>query len=671
MGRYQLIEPNPTPSRFVVVGTTDPNYADVFFNAVMKGASNLADTTINAPENIYNIGKAAYGTIGNKFLGLPAENMPSAEQPPARVTNWMYKNGLLSTDNDPVDMPGHLIDFTGQVFGGGGINPASVARAGTKYGVMAAAKNFATQAGTATAASIGGGAAGEAADYLSDNNPYLGAVARFTGSMLGGAPFVMRNTPGQIASVSIRSLSDEQLQRAQALVDESYRNGSPITGAEAVAQVTGQNPLQDVQRVVEKSATGGPVMVPFMAARPANNTAMVSNTLDQIAPLPNNFGQTAPVLGETAQNAISDARGNVTAAVKPYYDAASSQPLSPDLIAKTVTRIDGLLDPATGTIPAESAAGKELTRLRAQLMPNGRPLTNYGQADMIYKEFRDRLSAEPLDPTAVQKTAQGTIKPIVGLLGNELENSNMALALGRGYYKNLTGANVDPLVNGPVGLLGKPDSLTMQQAHDVLMPTNPQALNEPIIKDTVATLNKQNPDAVRNFVRQNLQSIFDETSQRLVSGENQWGGAKYVAVVNGNPQQAKNLQALIESLPNGQGAYAGFRKMLDILEAQGKRQATGSQTTFNSQIADQLSGGGPIGTVLAKSLSPDKFLRWADEAYQGFKYGQNTDLMARTLTDPKSVEKLKELAQLAPDSPKAQVLAYSLLAAGRANYVQP
>jgi hypothetical protein len=222
---------------------------------------------------------------------------------------------------------------------------------------------------------------------------------------------------------------------------------------------------------------------------------------------------------------------------------------------------------------------------------------------------------------------------------------------------------VNPMQESPVGDIAATRGITaeaaMRQQSEILMPQAPRALDPMTIKRTVATLNTQDPQAATNFVRQNLQAIFNESAQNLSGGANQWGGAKFAAQIAGNPQQKANLKALVEAA-GGKGTWAGFNRLLDVLEAQGKRQAPGSQTAFNQQIQSNLSVGG-VGTVPASIASPSKAMSVIGQAYDNFRFGKNTEQMAQILTDPRSVQLMKKLALETPVSSRATALTTQIL----------
>jgi hypothetical protein len=102
--------------------------------------------------------------------------------------------------------------------------------------------------------------------------------------------------------------------------------------------------------------------------------------------------------------------------------------------------------------------------------------------------------------------------------------------------------------------------------------------------------------------------------------------------------------------------------MLEVLEAQGKRQAPGSQTTFNTTIQRDLSAGGMASNAVAAAGSPTRLMSFISDTVDNIRYGRNTDQMARILTDPRSVDLMRQLAKEAPTSARAAALTGQILA---------
>ena len=138
--------------------------------------------------------------------------------------------------------------------------------------------------------------------------------------------------------------------------------------------------------------------------------------------------------------------------------------------------------------------------------------------------------------------------------------------------------------------------------------------------------------------------------------QNQFGGAKFSSQITGNEGQKANLQALVESSA-GKQTWNGFNNMLEVLNAQGQRMPAGSATSFNNMITQEMESGGK--GAFAKWVT--SLPTMAKEGIQAWELGNNSAMLAKMLTDPKSVEKLNELAKVKPDSKAARSIVNSVV----------
>ncbi len=219
---------------------------------------------------------------------------------------------------------------------------------------------------------------------------------------------------------------------------------------------------------------------------------------------------------------------------------------------------------------------------------------------------------------------------------------------------------------GPAGGPRPSGETMMVQQSNILQPSAPRALDPLTIRDTVRSLNTKDPEIAKQWTRQNLEGLFNEAAQNNVGGANQWGGAKFASQIAGNPAQKENLQALVEAT-GGKRAWAGFERMLDVMEAQGKRLPAGSNTARDLRTAENLSASGLGGAPAAASTTLGMG-RIIYEWYQNFRFGKNSEEMAKILTDQKSVDLMRELARHHPESVRATALVGAIVsgnAAGR------
>lgn len=195
----------------------------------------------------------------------------------------------------------------------------------------------------------------------------------------------------------------------------------------------------------------------------------------------------------------------------------------------------------------------------------------------------------------------------------------------------------------PVGRLARND-LRTQQAVEALFPANPLPNSEREIERTVGQLAAANPWAARQLVRIHAESVFNEATQKNMPGVNQMGGAKFAAVLAGNPQQATNLASAVRALPNGNVLADGFGRFIDVLEATGKRQAVGSRTAYNAEELRGMSAGKKA-EVLAKMATGNVLAlsRKVEEAMQRWRLGRNLDELGRLFSDPNAAPAFRGL----------------------------
>lgn len=562
--------------------------------------------------------------VFNKRLDIPQLPLPS--EPILRGVDKAYDavTGGEGGIYKPQTGAGRIADFTTQMVAtGGSMAPRAIAQ-GLVSGVA-------------------GGGAGELARTVSDN-PWVVGGAQVAGALAGAAPFMLRGVPAANIDKALRNVTPEQMAQAQSLMDRAASMGTPITGAEAIAQVTGKNTLQDIQRVVEQSPKGGSVLQNVMNARPeANRSAFTAATDEAAGAIPATPSRTPVALQEAAAGAITDARRSGNAAAKEAYDAAR-QNIIPEQQWMSLVE-----DPAVKKALSAVRTAPEWGAAKA-------PPGSIEWLDSAKRWLDSKLQARDITPSEA-RIWQGARDKIVQVADAE----SPAYEAARQIVARNRREVVQPMVESPVGDLAKTKGMPlnaeqlMTRQSEVLMPTAPRALDPQTIRTAVQQISAKDPEAARAFVRQNLEAIFSEATQANVGGANQWGGAKFAAQIAGNPAQEKNLAALIDSA-SGKGTYAGFRNFLEVMEAQGKRHAPGSMTEFNRQTAGALSSAG-AGAVPAAAVSPGRASTLIYDWYQNFRYGKNTQEMAKILTDPDSVMLMKELARTKPDTALARMIA--------------
>jgi hypothetical protein len=474
---------------------------------------------------------------------------------------------------------------------------------------------------------------------------------------------------------------------AQARLVASRAAGAPLTSAEAVLQETGgASRVGDIQRVVEQTPEGAAIMRPFMAERPAQTEALGRSTFDQITPAGVDPYQVPPKVQAASDAGVSEANAARTAAVDPLYKAAATDKVPVADMESFLTRIDrmiasdktGIMGPELAQLRARLTETAGKPRVPAQRIPTTTPtgatiyktvpavpptprvpVTDIENLDRARKFFRDRLSLPQWAQNATSKEEGAKIQSLLGELRQKMVSSSPDFAAGKTLYQNITENTFTPLVLSPTGQLAAAETFPKQAA--ILFNPNPLPGSERAIGQAVRQVAKVDEDAAAQLVRMHLEKTFNEATQSNIPGANQWGGPKFAATVMGNPQQAKNLEAVIRALPKGDLKWRAFRNGMDILEGMGKRQYVGSQTAFNSWIRNEMEHGNPGMEALVAAASPGQWPSLVTRIYRRITFDRKTAELARAFTEG-SVADLKRIAQAGRRSFQGQAAMIGALA---------
>lgn len=446
-------------------------------------------------------------------------------------------------------------------------------------------------------------------------------------------------------SQSLDNVTPQQIDQARALFNQARQMGAPISQAEALQAVTnGSTKLGDLQHTVE--GMGG--MKQFYAQRPAQNEAVVRRSLDTIAPPNVDPSQIGPAAGTAAENIVTGIRGAINNYTRPMYEAGGRH-LVPENVHAAFMQ-DPLFVQTARTIRNDPALNAVV-----QNAPD-RSVRFY---DAVAKELEQRSTnaAQPLNPQANQ-----TVAAVTGRMGGDLKDvgivSERAATGGPSAYEaalanqaRLREQYLQPVLNGPIGKIAGRDTTT-NAAVEALFPSNPLASSADEIGQTMRALSRQRPGIANDLVRNHAEMTFNEAAQRLASGgPNQSGGAKFAAVLRGNSQQAANLEAAVRALPGGDQIWTGFDRVLNVMEAQQFRQATGSRTAFKIPGVEDLKGGGVLNNAAQVGAGAGiPIAKKIGNAIQNWNVGRNLDELSRILTTPEGSEILRQIARTPPNS---------------------
>ena len=482
---------------------------------------------------------------------------------------------------------------------------------------------------------------------------------------VGGMAALRPRTAGQTVARAVGELDPAVYQQAQDLMDDAARMSVRLTGDEAIQQVTGgATRLSELRRVVENSRGGGDVLKPLMAERPAQVGVAGRANIDAMAPQPLDPTQTGLRVNRAATGEIADTQAATNAATRPAYDAATAQRVGPQvhdalmsdpLYARTMEEVrnNPALNRTIENLPPDSVGVIDLVQRRMrESAENARVPGQANSGNLIAANFEDARTA----PLAAADMATG------GPQGS--------YATAREAQARLRQTQLEPLTAGPVGRLAGTEDAAAQSAG--LLPSAPKVSGaEAGVADTVRRVAARDPEAAQSLIRGHVRSAFDEATQDLATGANQFGGSKFASIIAGNTQQSANLEAAVRALPQGNQRWDGFRRMLDVMEATGKRPQVGSATAFNQEIQRELKQGGIVGDAAqAVKTGGTSLIKRFNEFKEQMDLGRNTTQIANLLSRPDSARVLGQLARTPPTAQRAQILALRLSYMGRQGSTQ-
>lgn len=629
-------------------------------NALVRGVAGL----VGLPRDTAEHYRATQGAILGAFLDpaevaavmeaqrriSPMSMLPTSQQ----VADWLRRQTGVE-DVRARTLPGRLAEAATE-FAAGSLIPGG--------GAAGLARNVAAGA----ASGLLSEAAGEAA-----RGSALEPVARVAGALApagaGAAARAVRNPVARDAAEALARFTPQQVDAAQTLMRQAEAMGSPITLAEALQQVTGgvSRELRGLQDVAQTSVGGRRVMDPFLDRREAGAVAAAERFAAPLAP----SGPDAPMVPVRVQEAAAEevraAYRARSEAVRPLYEAAERQAMQPgragavrQIVFRAVQNLDrlaqrdqsGLLAPHLERIRQSFAAPFE---------PGAPQRLDWESVQDARRYFRDlmRARAEPGRPPVDRKIA-GQALGVLNRLTDELQRAVPALREADATYARLTEQMVRPVERGIVGRVAETDSAAAQRA--LLFPRQPMAGQVPTTPEAAAeavgriagtspatqrrAVATTAPEDVRALLGAELRARLDEALQRRAAGPSERPGAAAGARLAPTEGRADALEAAMRQLPDGERVAEGFRRLMDVLSAQSYAPPRGSQTQPRLAAMERAGQGGVQGAARAV-VNP---FRTVPEWLERWRVNANTEDLARALTTPEGIARLRALARI--DDPR-------------------
>ncbi len=499
---------------------------------------------------------------------------------------------------------------------------------------------------------VGAGLASEGAGNIPGvKGTQLEPIFRVGGALVGGGAAAIASRPNRTAQTIRQQMPEgvtpQMVDEAQDLIIDAAQRGVALSWPEALSQAAGRPVLTNTMRHLEASPQSEARMAEFFGNRPQQVDRAAGQVFDQVTPAPPNPSEIGPAVGRAAEGTISDVGDVINRHTRPLYQAAEQQRIPAHLFQQVRNdpvfqeglrrvRADEWIGPTLRGLPDDSVA--VIDAIKKQLDETGRNLSSPTSGTAQNNYAASIVGGGKNRMVAAADAATGSSPTHVG-----------SYELARTTQAGLRERFLQPLLDGPLGKLAKED-ITTQNAINALFPKNPLPNSAAEIDTAVRALAHRNQYAARSLVRAHIESVFNQSSQDLIAGANQAGGAKFRANLVGNPQQAANLEAAIRALPNGDQVWPGIDRFLQIMQATGTRQNVGSRTAYNLEFDKALSASGLIGESSKAVANPLNGVKFLADRYERWTLGQNLDGLARVFTDPQAANVFRSIARMPPNS---------------------
>jgi hypothetical protein len=445
------------------------------------------------------------------------------------------------------------------------------------------------------------------------------------------SPLAAKSPLERMYAESTQRMTPQEVQAASNLQKQSFKAGMPVTSLEAMQQASGgKTTLPALQRQVEATPASAPAMQEFMASRGAQTQKTLETTFPTTArqQMGTDVQRAAQAEQRALQKQIVEEGGGAFEAVKgkkipqSWMTNLENESAVISEAAKAVDTVPAYRDLLKG-YERNSIARVEAMRSFLQDKYSSLAGQNPGVVTnemRIYDEARRNLLKKADTQIPDYKTA-------------------------RKDYDAIRERIQEPVRESPIPKLAETSDLPRQFGDMFATKAVEIGLTPKKVTMAIESLAKTDPTLSKDFLTQYMRASL-ENVQRAASTQAGTVGARFVDTIAKNTTQRENLRAAFKGVYGDKGnqAVTGLNKMMDILEAQGRRLPSGSPTAEKGMMAEASVG--TIGQTLKQPLSA------VGNLYQQVFFGQDYNRMAKAMTSPDGVMALEKLAKAGKDQKK-------------------
>jgi hypothetical protein len=446
------------------------------------------------------------------------------------------------------------------------------------------------------------------------------------------SPFAAKSPLERMYAESTQRMTPQEVQAASQLQKQSFQANMPVTSFEAMQQAAkGKTTLPSLQRQVEATPASAPVMQEFMA----NRGAQTQKTLEQTFPttareqMGTQVQRAALAEQKALQKQIVEEGGGAFEAIK--------EKKIPQSWMKNLENESAVI--------AEAAKAVDTVPAYRDLL-KGYETNSIARIEAMRQFLSDKytsLSAQNMGKvTGEMKAYDDARRMLLAKADKQVTDYKPA----REEYNAIRERVEAPVRESPIPKLAATNELPQQFGDLFATKAAEIGLTPKKVTMAVEALAKTDPTLPKDFLTQYMRASL-ENVQRAASTQAGTVGARFADTIAKNTTQRENLRAAFKGVYGDKGneAVNGLNKMMDILEAQGRRLPSGSPTAEKGMLAEASAGS--VGRALKQPLSA------AGDLYQSIFFGQDYNRIAKAITSPDGVMTLEKLAKAGKDQKKA------------------
>lgn len=446
------------------------------------------------------------------------------------------------------------------------------------------------------------------------------------------SPFAAKSPLERMYAESTQRMTPQEVQAASQLQKQSFQAGMPVTSYEAMQQASGgKTTLPALQRQIEATPASAPAMQEFMAKRGAQTQQTLEQTFPTTAreQMGTQVQRAAQAEQKALQKQIVEEGGGAFEAIK--------EKKIPQSWMKNLENESAVI--------AEAAKAVDTVPAYRDLL-KGYETNSIARIEAMRQFLSDKytsLSAQNNGKvTGEMKAYDDARRNLLTKADAQVKEYKPA----REEYNAIRERVEAPVRESPIPKLAATNELPQQFGDLFATKAAEIGLTPKKVTMAVEALAKTDPTLPKDFLTQYMRASL-ENVQRAASTQAGTVGARFADTIAKNTTQRENLRAAFKGVYGDKGneAVNGLNKMMDILEAQGRRLPSGSPTAEKGMLAEASAGS--VGRALKQPLSA------AGDLYQSIFFGQDYNRIAKAITSPDGVMTLEKLAKAGKDQKKA------------------